>query len=268
MFELTAPRAAIISNRQPLANCSENLAVYHFFTALQGHSLAEQGIFLYRLEEASKNFHEPRSVNADTYRPMMPTKSELRQIAKQRLAQNVPLRRQKSAEIWRRLETLDVFCRVFAENNLMLYLDFQHEVETTRFIKPGQNIVVPCCVDDWIQPTLTSLDELEKGPFGILEPREKIRRNPKRWVNPDYIAVVLVPGLAFDTHGNRLGRGRGFYDRFLSELPPETVSIGLAFECQIFPEIPVDAEDRPVTMVVTEKRILDNNKSRERSATG
>ncbi len=183
-------------------------------------------------------------------------KAELRQIAKARLANNAPLRRPKSTQIWQRLETLDVFQQAVAKDKLMAYLDFQHEVETTRFIKPGRGIVVPCCEGEQIIPILTALDELETGRFGILEPRKEIRHNPKRQFLPDDLAVVLVPGLAFDACGNRLGRGKGFYDRLLSTLSPETVSIGLAFECQIFEHIPTEPEDVSVDFIVTEDRMI------------
>lgn len=185
-------------------------------------------------------------------------KAELRAVLKKRLEQNVFSRHDHSAEIWRRLETLDVFRRAAAQQTLMVYLDFQHEVETTCFLSEYQNLIVPYCPDDDIVPVaVQGLSELEVGHFGILEPSEEIRRSPQRQVLPKDISVVLVPGLGFDPLCNRLGRGKGYYDRFLATLPTSVVSIGLAFECQIVAKIPVSPGDKPVTIIVTEERCID-----------
>ena len=58
---------------------------------------------------------------------------------------------------------------------------------------------------------------------------------PDRLIHPGSLDLVIVPGLAFDKKGNRLGSGKGCYDRFLKDLPPKVPSIGLAFDFQIFP---------------------------------
>ena len=149
----------------------------------------------------------------------------------------------------------------------MLYLDFDYEVETTRFLTPvlgktDSKVVIPHCeatcgeTKSIVPYFLFSMDELEPGHFGILELEKKRRELPRHKVLPEDISTVLVPGLAFDIHGNRLGRGKGYYDRFLSTLPESTVTIGLSFECQVFDQIPVDLDDWPVSMLVTEERIL------------
>ena len=67
--------------------------------------------------------------------------------------------------------------------------------------------------------------------------------------------MVIVPGLGFDKDGNRLGRGRGFYDRFLAHPEFKGVACGLAFEEQFVSEIPVGPLDRHVDMLVTDKKV-------------
>ncbi len=91
-------------------------------------------------------------------------------------------------------------------------------------------------------------DGWELGRFGIREPRlvpgqEGIRNG---------FDLVVVPGVAFDAAGWRLGRGHGYYDRFLRGLGGTAVAVGLAFSWQMVPEVPVDAWDVPVDAVVTE----------------
>lgn len=91
---------------------------------------------------------------------------------------------------------------------------------------------------------------VEEGYQGIREPLEGIP------VPVSEIDLVIVPGLAFDEQGNRLGRGRGFYDRFLSHPDFRGLKCALAFEEQIVAAIPVAPDDVPVDMVVTDVRVL------------
>ena len=65
-------------------------------------------------------------------------------------------------------------------------------------------------------------------------------------------AVVLVPGRAFDRAGRRVGRGAGYYDRFLAAMSPALVTIGVAYSIQLFPQVPADESDLPVEIIVTE----------------
>ena len=98
-------------------------------------------------------------------------------------------------------------------------------------------------------------DGWERGRFGIREPRpvpgrEGIRKG---------FDLVVVPGLAFDAAGRRLGQGHGYYDRFLFDLGGTAVTIGLAFSWQLVPEVPVDAWDVPVDAVVTENGVVERD---------
>ena len=92
----------------------------------------------------------------------------------------------------------------------------------------------------------------EEGPYGIPEPR---RRRGGR-ARAGGFDLVVVPGVAFDRNGRRLGHGFGYYDRFLGSLPGDVTRVGLAFAHQVVPEVPVDAWDVPVHALVTEEGVI------------
>ncbi len=94
--------------------------------------------------------------------------------------------------------------------------------------------------------------DLTEGTFGILEPREDLRGAALEPLpEPD---LILVPGVAFDERGGRLGRGRGYYDRFLEG--KNTLKIGLAFEAQILrKKLPLEAHDQLLDGLVTEHKL-------------
>ncbi len=90
------------------------------------------------------------------------------------------------------------------------------------------------------------------GPYGIREPLAAPGVEGER----GGFDIVVVPGLAFDSSGRRLGQGYGYYDRFLAALGGTALTVGLAFSWQLVPEVPVDAWDVPVDAVVTEDGIV------------
>jgi 5-formyltetrahydrofolate cyclo-ligase len=94
-------------------------------------------------------------------------------------------------------------------------------------------------------------DELVPGPARALEPPRTAPSLPL-----DAIDLVVVPGVAFDASGRRLGRGRGHYDATLARLRPGTARVGLAFEEQVVERVPVDPHDVPLDVVVTGSRVL------------
>ena len=95
-------------------------------------------------------------------------------------------------------------------------------------------------------------DGWETGPYGIPEPPNPAGVEPRLsgW------DIVVVPGLAFDRRGNRLGHGLGYYDRFLGGLPESVPRVGLAWARQLVPCVPVDAWDVPVHALVTEEGVI------------
>jgi len=94
--------------------------------------------------------------------------------------------------------------------------------------------------------------DLKRGYKGLLQPK----RGCEQLSDVQRLDLVFVPGVAFDTQGNRLGHGKGFFDRLLSQLLPTTVVVGLAFDCQIVPFLPREKHDVLMHMVVTETRII------------
>jgi 5-formyltetrahydrofolate cyclo-ligase len=100
---------------------------------------------------------------------------------------------------------------------------------------------------------LEAPDMMRPGRYGIFEPtgEEKLANDDQAGV------VVFVPGVAFDSHVNRLGRGKGWYDRVLAVLGRQARLIALAFEFQIVEDVPTDSWDRKVHHIITERRVID-----------
>lgn len=167
----------------------------------------------------------------------------------------------KSRLLRDRLMTIDAFQCALQSERLMNYVSMPLEVDTLPLFV-GHSMIVPCCEAGGIVPVrILSLDELEQtGNMKILEPSLTIRQDVSRQVSLEQIDVILVPGLAFDCFGNRLGRGKGYYDRFLRRLPYDVVTIGLALDEMIRDHIPHDENDCPVKMVVTECRVIETGK--------
>jgi 5-formyltetrahydrofolate cyclo-ligase len=161
----------------------------------------------------------------------------------------------KSGEIARRLTKLR---EIRESSTLMVFLSFGSEVLTDELIvwgwEAGRRIVVPFCRPKGrvLTPCLLSgFDELEKGHYGIREPKtDRLRPVPQ-----EEIDAVLIPAVAFDRCGHRVGYGGGYYDRFLPEVP-RAARIGAAFACQIVMEIPPDPHDVPVDRIVTEEELI------------
>ncbi len=143
---------------------------------------------------------------------------------------------------------------------IMFYVSMDREVYTHDMIKTAlaekkeiavplvlksQNIMLPCKINDF--------KDLEPGPWGILQPiKEKIQNVPISSID-----LIIVPGIAFDRKGNRLGRGKGFYDRFLHLIGPETTKIALAFSSQIVEQVPTTENDITVDKIVTEDGVIE-----------
>lgn len=134
---------------------------------------------------------------------------------------------------------------------VMFYLSHAGEVDTREMTRKaqqkGKTIVVPVCdpkTDAIIPCRIRSNAKFKKGLYGILEPIQKCRVPLKK------IDLAIVPGIAFDRKGNRLGRGGGCYDRFLELLPKNTPTIGLAYNFQILPFLPVKPHDISVDRII------------------
>jgi 5-formyltetrahydrofolate cyclo-ligase len=143
----------------------------------------------------------------------------------------------------------------------MFYIDVRSEVRTRQHLPQalasGKKIVVPWCNDKGELELfhLTSMEELAIGMYRILEPKPELRGLPEKQVQADDLDIVMVPGVAFDRSGARMGHGKGYYDKLLQHARKDAPLVALAFECQLFPEIPVAPHDIFMDMIITEKAI-------------
>ncbi len=175
-------------------------------------------------------------------------KDNLRNRMRSRLAELPAAElRAHSAAVWERLAALPAFT---AARCVCAYVSTGHEIETRGLIRQllalGRRVCVPAFAGEYAPAEIQDFDaDLVKGKFGILEPRTVIPAEPDVW---------LVPGLAFDAKGNRLGRGRGFYDAMLRQA--RGLKLALAHDFQLLDEVPADARDARVDFIVTESRVV------------
>lgn len=146
--------------------------------------------------------------------------------------------------------------------NIMLYLDFNNEVQTDNLIQKllslKKIVSSPVTIKEnhtLIPTQITDLkDGLRIGTYGIREPNET---SPT--IDIKALDVVIVPAVAYDIDCYRLGYGGGFYDRFLENLRKDAITIGIAFDFQIFNSIPKETHDAQLNYIVTETRIITPN---------
>ena len=116
----------------------------------------------------------------------------------------------------------------------------------------GKRVAVPWCDgDDLGLWRVESRSELVPGTWGIPEPPAARRGDPERRTAPEELELVVVPGLAFDRRGRRLGHGKGYYDRLLARTP--AARVGLCYATQVFPEVPAGPRDAVMDWLVTEE---------------
>ena len=158
---------------------------------------------------------------------------------------------QKSALIQKRLSTLMEYSEA---DTIMFYLSVDNEVMTDKAIsqalKLGKRVVLPVvdAENKTLIPIATDMKNLKKGAYSIPEPEGEP-------VNLDEIDIVVVPVVAFDDEGDRLGRGIGYYDRFLKSL--HAVKVGLAYDWQQAPNIPQESHDAQMDKIVTERNVVE-----------
>lgn len=144
---------------------------------------------------------------------------------------------------------------------VMFYVDVRTEVRTRDYLSTalthGKTIVVPWCNDQGELELfrLESMDDLAIGMYKILEPKPELRLLPERQVPVESLDLVMVPGVAFTREGARMGHGKGYYDKLLEHARPDAPLVALAFECQLFPDIPTQAHDVFMDQIITEKAI-------------
>lgn len=145
-------------------------------------------------------------------------------------------------------------------NFIFSFISFKDEVDTHEIIKKsinmGKRVGVPVPVPKTKELKISELIDFDKelslGFYNILTPKDKYIRI----VPPKLVDLVLVPGVAFDKRGYRVGYGGGYYDRFFSNINENVIKIGLCYEMQIIPEVPKDPYDIPIDFILTEKEFI------------
>jgi 5-formyltetrahydrofolate cyclo-ligase len=143
---------------------------------------------------------------------------------------------------------------------LSSYVGVGVEVPTMPLIELALGRQVPVAVP-WVRErdlaltAIRSLGELEPAPFGLLEPPGALKQSAERAVDPGAPDLYLIPGLAFDRQGGRLGYGRGYYDRLLRRAGPGPLRVALAFEVQLIDQVPMSDQDEPVDLIVTDQAV-------------
>lgn len=156
-------------------------------------------------------------------------------------------------------EKSNQICQNFISSNLfqqaeriMAYAPLGNEVDIRPVMEEGwrqeKRIAFPKVFGDTMRYfEVSSFSQLKEGTFHVMEP---VETNPVDWKN----ALVLVPGVAFDRQGNRMGYGKGYYDRFF-EGKTDCVKVGVAYELQVADQLPTEENDLPVEYLVTEKGV-------------
>lgn len=188
----------------------------------------------------------------------MSAKSDLRSALKQLCKCFTPECAAKSAhDVMLRVMSLPCFATA---KRIILYHSLPDELPTAEMIRiwnESKTILLPRVVGEDMDIVVYHVDELAPGSFNIQEP-----------TGNDIIAdfdttdIAVVPGVAFDRSGNRLGRGRGYYDRFLSRFPGTT--IGVCADYRLVDNIPAESHDVKMDYVITPSTTINNNDSNKR----
>ena len=161
--------------------------------------------------------------------------------------------RGKSILIQRKLISMPIFDR---SRRVATYASFRGEVETWLIfeegLRLGKEMLLPIAGEEGLDFALAmSREELRPGRYGILVPPQE----PDRIKPLEEIDLILVPAVAFDLEGYRLGYGGGYYDQALIKVRGKKV--GLAFDLQILERLPRGPSDAKVDMIITETRIIE-----------
>ncbi len=183
-------------------------------------------------------------------------KAEIRRLA-EAARQQQPDKDAISRTICQRFASLAEYAQA---GTVLLYVHVRDEVRTREFLAQamaeGKRVLVPWCQGDELELFhLEDLSELGPGVFGLLEPRAELRSQPGKRRDMAEVDLAMVPGVAFDRQGGRLGHGRGYYDRLLGRARADMLRVGVCFESQVVPEVPMGPRDVRMHRVITERAV-------------
>ncbi|AAK79064.1 5-formyltetrahydrofolate cyclo-ligase [Clostridium acetobutylicum] len=136
-------------------------------------------------------------------------------------------------------------------NNIFVFVSYKSEVDTHNIIRTaiadGKKVFVPKVISKekgMEAAEIRGFFDLEKSAYGILEPKSS------NYIEPESIELLLVPGLAFDESGGRIGYGGGFYDRYMSLLDKSAVKVGICYDFQVIDKVIMNINDVPVDKII------------------
>lgn len=183
-------------------------------------------------------------------------RNHIRLLRKKHAAESQIEKEIKEQKIYTRLENFEPFRTA---KTVLFYAAMKEEgeVETLELIKKyiqEKNILLPKIENGKMTlRKIRNTNDLTPGTFGIHEPNENTEMG-----EDEKIDCLIVPGVAFDNHGNRIGMGKGFYDQLLRKTRTrKSPAVALAYEFQIVQSVPVENHDEPVNFIVTEERMID-----------
>jgi 5-formyltetrahydrofolate cyclo-ligase len=167
-----------------------------------------------------------------------------------------------SMKIWKNLSSL----LVFEQAQMIAFYSSKEnsgEVETIKMICNSfslkKNVFIPLInigSNSLIFHKINNFDsDVKLGSYGIFEPES----HTDILASSNDLDLIIIPGTVFDISGNRIGRGGGYYDKFLNSLSKSPIKIGLAHDFQIQPTIPIQSSDVKMDFIITEKRIISFN---------
>ena len=161
--------------------------------------------------------------------------------------------KKNSNAIMDKITSLDIYKQ---SKVVFIYMDFKNEVMTSNLIKrmlsEKKRVVIPYTdsINTVLIPSeITKESDLKQNSFGYYEPKSILP------VNIEEIDLVIVPGVVFDKNLNRIGFGKGYYDKILNRLKPSAKKIALAHDFQVLEDIPAEEHDVKMDMIITEKNI-------------
>lgn len=157
---------------------------------------------------------------------------------------------ERSHQIFHNLERLPIWKEAKIINT---YVSLEEEVDTKFIIYHGlierKRIFCPIIYKEELKfGEISSFNDLKRGTFGILQPEIP--------VEIDAFDIIIVPGIAFDKKGYRLGYGKGYYDKFLSKTK-KGIKIGLTFDDLLLEELPHEDHDQRVDIIITENKVIE-----------
>lgn len=182
-----------------------------------------------------------------------------KEILKERDNINTVEREQMDKKILKRFFESNYYAEA---RNIFIYISYGSEINTRKIInkalKENKKIYVPRTefknrLMDAVE--IKSLDNLTENSYGILEPLKK-----EPYIEPGELDLIVVPGVAFDRNGGRMGYGAGFYDRYFKKINTDNIKkitkLALAYDFQVIERVPMNEQDIPVNYIITEKEFI------------